>query len=146
MKTFVRIIIAGLCCWVLWIMFSSTYLTNVSGSTSWGGFPVSDRVELYDYLAQRGFTSVTDTNQPGITVQPGIAVERFCGRYQGSRPFFVTVMTQATNRFGICVATDYHFSGFVRSAKDSSAKVEEFTQALDGWLGEHRMRKMNTSF
>lgn len=139
MKTFERIIIAGICCWVLWIVFSAIFLTHASGSTSWGGFPIADRAELHDYLTQHGFTSVPATNQPGFVV------ERFCGRYQDSRPFFVTVTTEATNRFGIGVATDYHFSGFIRSVDASSAKAQEFAQTLNRWLEEHRMRRLSAN-
>jgi len=137
MKTFERIIIVGLCGLVLWVVFSSAFLTHASGSTSWGGFPVSDEVELQDYLAKHGFTSVSATNQHGLIM------ERFCGRYKSSRPFFVTVTAQATNAFGIYVGTDYQFSGFTRSVDDSSAKADEFEKLLHQWLEDHRMRKLN---
>jgi hypothetical protein len=137
MKTLEGLIVAGVSGWVLWIVFSTIFLTHASGSTEWGGFPVADRAELHDYLAQRGFTSVSVTNHSDI------AVERFRGNYQGSRPFFVTVSTQTTNRLGICVGTDYHYSGFVRSVDASSDKAQEFSKALNHWLEEHRTRKLN---
>lgn len=137
MKKLERLFVAGICGWILWIIFGITFLTQASGSTEWGGFPVADQAELHDYLAQQGFASVSATNQPGV------AVERFCGSYRGSRPFFVTVTTQATNRFGICVATDYHYRGFVRNVDASSDKAQEFAKTLNRWLDEHRTRKLN---
>lgn len=139
MKTFERIIILGLCGLVLWVIVSTVFLHHASGSTVWGGFPVADRAELHGYLAQHGFASVSTTNQPDIVV------ERFCGSYQGSQPFFITITTETTNRFGICVTTDYNYSGFVRSVDASSAKAQEFAKALNRWLEEHRVRSLNAN-
>ena len=131
MKAFITIICI-LCGWLLLNLLGAVSLGESAGTRGFGGFPMADRQQLYDYLTSRGFARVPTTG----------TVEIFQGSSRGSRPFLVTVWFQPGENYGINVSTSYKFRGFTRRVEDSTKKAKEFAEDLDHWLSEQRMKSM----
>lgn len=122
---------------LIWGLFAAVFLKHSSGIYGYGGFPVADRQQLYDYLTSRGFTRVPAVG-PLDTAEPR---ETFRGSSHGSRPFLVTVSTRLGEEYGVHVETTYEYRGFNWSVDDSIRKTREFADGFDHWLTEQRMRR-----
>jgi len=132
-------VISAICVLLLWSLFAAVFLTHSSGKTSYGGFPVVDRQQLYDFLTSRGFARVPVVG-PLDTAEPR---ETFRGSSHGSLPFFVTVSTRPGQEYGVYVQTFYEYRGFTWSVEYSTTKAREFADRLGQWLTEQRMRKFS---
>jgi len=139
MRAFKFTFISVACAWLLWSLFAALFLDHASGKNAYGGFPVADRQQLYDYLTSRGFARVPATGSLD-TAEPR---ETFRGGSQGSRPFLVTVSTRPGEEYGVHVETSYEYRGFTWSVDDSARKAREFAESLDHWLIEQRMRRLS---
>ena len=132
-------VISALCAWLLWSLFAAVLLTHSSGKRVYGGFPVADRQQLYDFLTNRGFTRTRTVG----ALNTAESRETFRGSSQGSRPFVVTVWMRPGEEYGIYVETSYEHRGLTWSVDDSTKKARDFGDSLNHWLTEQRMMRLN---
>ncbi len=132
MRTLKIVAIVGLCAWLFWSAFSAVFLAHSDGKIASGGFPLADQKVLESFLSDQGF--VRDPSFQATSRQ-----ERFCGGFQGSRLFYVTVSTDSSGASGITVEVSYDYRGFTRSVDESARKAKELAGIINRWISERRL-------
>ena len=136
-----RLTIAVICGSLPWKGFDEVFLSQCSGTSQRGGYPVLWQNDLRAFLTNQGFARCPAPVQQATSQNQ----ECYRGSFQGSRSFFVMLWIQTNAHSSLYVQTSYDFEGFSSRVNDSQKKADEFSRMLDSWLADRQMEKINSA-